>query len=117
MNLTPIKEVAADIKSIKIQGATNIAKAGIGMLAKELKRQKFKDMKELDTFIKQALVLLKTARDTEPMLFNGLRDCFSAYKALIAKKCDLKAMQEALYKECKSYLQDIETEEALRPLV
>lgn len=117
MNLTPIKTVADDIKSITIQGATNIAKAGVDILGKEIKRQKFKDLKELDTFLKQALVLLKTARATEPMLFNGLRDCFFEYKELMKTKSDLKSIQEKLFKVCKAYVQDIETEEALRPLI
>lgn len=117
MNLTPIKTVAEDIKTIKIQGATNIAKAGIDILAKEIKRQKFKDLKEFDTFLKQALVLLKTARATEPMLFNGLKACLANYKSLLAKKQDLKTIQEQLFKICKNYVQDIETEEALRPLI
>jgi len=117
MNLTPIKTVVEDIKSIKIQGATNIAKAGIDILAKEIKRQKFKDGKEFDTFLKQAIVLIKTARATEPMLFNGLKDCLFEYKQLLKNKSDLKTIQEKLYKVWKAYVQEIETEEALRPLI
>jgi len=124
MNLTPIKTVVEDIKSIKIQGATNIAKAGIDILAKEIKRQKFKDGKEFDTFLKQAIVLIKTARATEPMLFNGLKNCLAQYKTLLTKKSarseggtDLKTIQEQLFKLCKAYVQDIETEEALRPII
>jgi len=117
MNLTPIKTVAEDIKSIKIQWATNIAKAGIDILAKEIQRQKFVSTKEFDTFLKQAIVLLKTARATEPMLFNGLKKCLAMYKTLVTKKADLKTMQTTLFKTGKSYVQDIETEEALRPLI
>lgn len=117
MNLTNIRKVADDIKTITIQWATNIAKAGIDILGKEIKRQKFKDLKEFDTFLKQAVVLLKTARETEPMLFNGIKDCLFEYKELLKKKTDFKSIQEKLYKVCKAYTQDIETEEALRPLI
>ncbi len=39
------------------------------------------------------------------------------YKALLAKDTDIKTLQTELYKTCKSYVQDIETEEALRPLI
>jgi len=117
MNLTPIKTVADDIKTITIQWATNIAKAGIDILGKEIKRQKFASLKEFDTFLKQAFVLLKNARATEPMLFNGLKYCLASYKNLLAKKSDIKTIQETLYKTCKAYVQDIETEEALRPLI
>ncbi len=117
MNLTPIKTVADDIKTITIQWATNIAKAGINVLGKEINRQKFKNLKEFDTFLKQAIVLLKTARETEPMLFNGIKDCLYEYKILLKNKASLKEIQEKLYKVCKIYVQDIETEEALRPMI
>ena len=117
MNLIPIRTVADDIKSIKIQWATNIAKAWMDILAKEIKNQSFKNHKEFDTFLKQAIVLIKTARATEPMLFNGLKACLANYKTLINKKSELKTIQTTLFKTCKAYLQDIETEEALRPLI
>lgn len=117
MNLIPIKAVAEDIKSIKIQWATNIAKAGIDILAKEIKNQKFISTKELDTFLKQAIVILRQARATEPMLFNGLKYCLSRYKELLATKADLKTMMTKLFQSCKTYLGDIEREEALRPLI
>jgi len=117
MNLTPIKTVADDIKSIKIQGATNIAKAGIDILAKEIKRQNFKSEKEFDTFLKQAVVIIKQARATEPMLFNGLKYCLANYKTLLAKKSDLKTITTKLFQTCKTYIWDIEREQALRPLI
>lgn len=117
MYLSNIRKVADDIKTITIQWATNIAKAGIDILGKEIKRQKFKDGKEFDTFFKQAIVLLKTSRDTEPMLFNGIKNCLFEYKELLKKNTNLKIIQEKLYKICKAYVQDIETEEALRPII
>ena len=89
----------------------------MNILAKEIKTQKFKNEKEFDTFLKQAVVLLKTARETEPMLFNGIKDCLFEYKELLQKKSDIKTIQEKLYKTCKIYVQDIETEEALRPII
>jgi ribose 1,5-bisphosphate isomerase len=61
--------------------------------------------------------LLKNARATEPMLFNGLKYCLASYKTLLKKKTDLKTIQATLFKTCKFYVQDIETEEALRPLI
>jgi len=117
MNLTPIKTVVEDIKSIKIQWATNIAKAGIDILAKEIKRQKFASAKEFDTFLKQAIVLLKTARATEPMLFNGLSYCLASYKKLVDQQADLRSITTKLFQTCKNYVGDIEREEALRPII
>lgn len=117
MNLAPIKNIADDIKAIKIQWATPLAKAAIDTLAKEIQKQKFKSLKEFDTFLKQAVVFLKQARATEPMLFNGLKYCLVTYKNLLAKKADLKTITTKLFQACKSYLGDIEREEALRPLI
>jgi len=117
MNLTNIKIVADDIKSIKIQWATNIAKAGMDILAKEIKKQNFVSLKEFDTFLKQAIVILRQARATEPMLFNGLKYCLVSYKNLLSKGVDLKTMTVKLFQTCKTYLGDIEREEVLRPLI
>lgn len=117
MNLIPIKAVADDIKTIKIQWATNIAKAGIDILVKEIKKQPFKSEKEFDTFLKQAIVILRQARATEPMLFNGLKYCLATYKILLANKADLKTITTKLFQAGKNYLGDIEREEALRPLI
>lgn len=117
MNLATIKTIAEDIKSIKIQWATNIAKAGIAVLIKEIKKQRFTSEKEFDTFFKQAMVILKQARPTEPMLFNWLTYCLANYKTLLAKKSDLKTITTKLFQAGKNYLGDIEREEALRPLI
>ncbi|HBB04235.1 TPA: hypothetical protein DCZ39_05080 [Patescibacteria group bacterium] len=93
-------------------------------MAKEIKKQSFKSVKEFDSFLKLAVVLLRQARATEPMLFNGLKYCLASYKALLDKQparpsggADLKTITTKLFQACKSYLGDIEREEALRPLI
>lgn len=115
--LSIIQKVVDDIKTITIQWATNIAKAGVDVLWKEIKRQKFKNLKDFDTFLQKSIALIKTARATEPMLFNWLKACMVEYKTLLSKKQNLKTIQALLSKTCKMYVQDIETEEALRPLI
>ncbi len=72
LDFSRIQEIASKIQSIEIQGATNVAKAGFKIMEEELLRQKFSDYEELHKFTKQASQLLMLARDTEPMLFNGL---------------------------------------------
>ncbi|PID34771.1 MAG: hypothetical protein CR971_01545 [candidate division SR1 bacterium] len=67
-----VQDIASKIQSIEIQGATNVAKAGFKIMEEELQRQTFSDYEELHKFTKQASQLLMLARDTEPMLFNGL---------------------------------------------
>lgn len=117
VNLTAIKAVAEDIKSIKIQWATNIAKAWINILAKEIKSQKFKSLKDVDVFLKHAVVLLKAARPTEPMLFNGLKYCLETYKELLEKNAEVKMITNKLFQACKNYVGDIEREQILRPMI
>lgn len=87
------------------------------ILAKEIKKQNFVSLKEFDTFLKQAIVILRQARATEPMLFNGLKYCLVSYKNLLSKGVDLKTMTVKLFQTCKTYLGDIEREEVLRPLI
>jgi len=73
-------------------------------LAKEIKQQKFTSAKEFDTFLQQAIVIIKQARATEPMLFNGLKYCLVSYKRLLKEKSDLKTITATLFQVCKNYL-------------
>lgn len=79
-HLKQIQKVADDIRTITIQGATNIAKEWMKILGQEILSQKFSSRKEFNAFLMEAIRLLQTARETEPMLFNGLLLCKNAYK-------------------------------------
>ena len=70
--LLNIIQVVQDIKDIKIQGATNIAKSAFEILISESKNQTFASKEEFLEFIQQAMQMLIEARPTEPMLFNGM---------------------------------------------
>ncbi len=115
--LKKIKKIAKDIKSIKIQWATNIAREWIRNLWEEISNQKFKDISEFGLFLDEAIILLKSARETEPMLFNWLILCSKTYKNLLAKKETLVGMQKKLAKVCIWYVDEIEKEERVRPLI
>lgn len=67
---TNIDKVARDIKSIKIQGATNIAKASIGALFNFSKKFKNKNKKEFLSEIKKNGRKLAWARPDEPLNQN-----------------------------------------------
>jgi methylthioribose-1-phosphate isomerase len=71
-DVTKVKQVVQDIYDIKIQGATNIAKAAFQILIDELERQKFSGEAELKKFLFPAMEMLEKARPTEPMMFNGM---------------------------------------------
>ncbi len=97
VDFSRIQEVATKIQSIEIQWATNVAKAGFKIMEEELLRQKFSDYEELYKFTKQASQLLMLARDTEPMLFNGLTYAMSILEGEGESSSIDTAWQEKLY--------------------
>lgn len=70
--LKNVEKVVQDIKDIKIQWATNIAKSAFEIISKELKSHDFKSFSEAYEFTKTSIKMLEDARATEPMLFNGM---------------------------------------------
>lgn len=115
--LAKIKQVVEDIKSITIQWATNIAKAAIEVLGQELKKQKFNSLSELKIFLAKASMLLRNARATEPMLFNGLRLASKIFEAESKKQKEISIIQQKIVSACESYVTSIEKEEELRPAI
>ncbi|HMT00897.1 MAG TPA: translation initiation factor eIF-2B [Candidatus Absconditabacterales bacterium] len=71
--LEKILIVTKDIKDIKIQGATNIAKEAFKIIKSETENQSFSSKEELEKFLRESSELLINARETEPMLFNGMK--------------------------------------------
>ena len=68
-----VNNICRDIKSIKIQGATNIAIAGIRAIVFAISSYDFKDKQDFFDFVYENCEKIKQARPTEPMLFNGLK--------------------------------------------
>jgi translation initiation factor 2B subunit (eIF-2B alpha/beta/delta family) len=73
MNLINIKRIADDIKTITIQGATNIAKAACKVMEQELRSQSFATQEGVANFVLKASQMLIDARETEPLLRNGMK--------------------------------------------
>lgn len=120
--LQQIQKVAEDIRMITIQGATNIAKQWMRILGQEILSQKFSSYSEFNAFIIEAVRLLKTARATEPMLFNGLAICENTYKKFLkSRKMNLSyntdELQKRLAEVCFAYVEEIEKEESVRPAI
>ena len=121
-HLKQIQKVTDDIRTITIQGATNIAKEWMKILGQEILSQKFSSRKEFNAFLMEAIRLLQTARETEPMLFNGLLVCKNAYKNYFKTKkittsSDMEELQKELAEVCNSYVDEIEKEETIRPAI
>ena len=73
-----VLKVAEDIRTITIQWATNIAREACKVMEKQLRSKKFSDKKELKDFFDSSTKLLIEARETEPMLRNGMK--YAGYK-------------------------------------
>lgn len=97
-----IKKVCSDIKTIRIQGATNVAKQGILVLRDSVAKNKFEDKRDLEKFVKKSCGKIKEARPTEPMLFNGLKYCL--YTLENNKVGDLKTMKKSIIEAADFYL-------------
>ena len=102
VDLKKVEQVVQDIKDIKIQWATNIAKAAFEILFKELKRQKFKNFDDAYKFTKSSMKMLEEARPTEPMLFNGMSYIHAKIQPKI-KKSDLKSLIKTAISASETY--------------
>ena len=101
-NLKNVEQVVQDIKDIKIQWATNIAKSAFEILYKELKAQKFKDFNEAHEFVTNSMKMLEDARPTEPMLFNWMSYIYAKIQPEI-EKANLKSFLETTINASETY--------------
>lgn len=117
LKLNNVFEIAKDIKSISIQWATNIAREWIKILWIEISKQKFWSLKELEKFLFTASSMLSQARETEPMLFNWLTYCKQKYYERLKKTNNIKTLQDTISKAAKDYVEEIQKEEKIRPII
>ena len=106
IDYSKIQETVQDIYDIKIQGATKIAKSAFEVVAEELGRQEFDTRDEVKTFVKEAFTMLRNARDTEPLMFNGIRYVFSKIDECTME--DKEAFQDFAKKTCEEFMTMIE---------
>ncbi len=101
-DLKNVEQVVQDIKDIKIQWATNIAKSAFEILFKELKSQEFKSFADAYEFTKTSMKMLEDARPTEPMLFNGMSYIYAKIHPEI-EKADLKSFLKIAINASETY--------------
>ena len=101
-DLKNVERVVQDIKDIKIQWATDIAKSTFEILSKELKSQNFKSFAEAYEFTKTSMKMLEDARPTEPMLFNGMSYVYAEIQPEI-EKADLKSFLKTTIAASEKY--------------
>ncbi len=114
-NLANVQQIVQDIKDIKIQGATNIAKAAFEILISESKNQTFESHSAFLDFVKEAMELLIAARPTEPMLFNGM-DYVKAEIEKLTDQDNCETCQQKVAEAAQFYL-DLINETAERAVL
>lgn len=97
-----LKKIYKDIKSLKIQGATAVAKTIILALKEEGIKKKFKDLKQWQKNLRNSARYLLSARPTEPMAQNGVKFIFSELK--IAKPKNIEQAKNYLEKAADDFL-------------
>lgn len=98
-------EVAGKIRRIEVQGASNVAKAGIKAFADYLNSVSFSTKEELMPSIQKAKELLFNARDTEPALWNCLKLLIKKVeKTELYREVDLK---ELIKHQAEFYIEQI----------
>ena len=99
-----IDQVIQDIKDIKIQWATNIAKAAFEtIIALSDKEVDYTSKDNYLSFIKDAMDKLIDARPTEPMLFNGM-DYIKSESTKMDWDIPLEDAQKVIAEAAKFYL-------------
>ncbi|MDD5182063.1 MAG: S-methyl-5-thioribose-1-phosphate isomerase [Candidatus Nanoarchaeia archaeon] len=101
-----LKKTAKDIKSIKIQGATNLAEAAIKALEYTAKISKAKTKNNFISELEKAKSLLYATRPTEPLMRNSLR--FIVANAKESKFEDIDDLRKLVSVAGKDVLNKIE---------
>ncbi len=106
-----IKKIISDIKSLKIQGARNVAKAVLKALILQAKYSKAKNSKSFYDEIKHLSLLLADTRPTEPMMRNLLERA-SGYlyekSREYKEKKQLNRLKNDFINEQKNYIKKID---------
>jgi ribose 1,5-bisphosphate isomerase len=68
-----VKETAARIKALEIQGATSIAVQAVKALGKEIRNLEWSQPPEVLELLNESISMLVESRATEPMMRNGLK--------------------------------------------
>lgn len=101
-----VKKIIRDIKSLKIQGARNVAKAVVQALLIQIKNSKARNLNSLYSELLVVSDELASVRPTEPMLRNSIQDIvnFTFMKIRSGKSKSVKKLKEQIVKHSEDYL-------------
>lgn len=100
-----ILRASKDIKSLKIQGATNVAIFASRALLNYVLKLKEKNKKEFFAKIHKASEILGTSRNTEPTMRNSIKYLLSIIKA--CEKKDIEEIKEVLRSKAWAFIEDL----------
>lgn len=105
-----VEKTIKDIKALKIQGARNVAKAGIEALMHAVEDSKAKTVNGVKADVVRAAIQISGARPTEPMLRNYLGDTIKFVTSEIASVNteDVKKFKATVVKNKGGYLKKME---------
>ena len=102
-----VQTIIRDIKSLKIQGARNVAKASLKALIIESENSKQKNLKDFQKQLFNTSDFLAASRPTEPMMRNLLEEAKHFIKEEIKAKPDLSHLKNDFIAHEKSILKRI----------
>ncbi len=94
-----VKKTAKEIRSLKIQGASQVRKAVVNAIRHSAENSKAKTVKQFRAKLKKDMLLLANARPTEPETRTALRIILKASM----KGLPLEELREAIVQECVEY--------------
>jgi len=104
---TEIKKIIGDIKSLKIQGARNVAKASIKALIIHAKHSRASTPRKFYNEIKKLSSVLAKTRPTEPMMRNALRSAVEYLYSEVKTKQSGKALMKKFIRREELYLKKV----------
>jgi ribose 1,5-bisphosphate isomerase len=101
-----VDRLLKDIKDLKVQGARNVAKAGIRALIWTVEDSKAKTREQLNKEIYAAVRKVMHVRPTEPMLRNTLQEAaeFASSEIAASPEGDVKELKKRIVSDEKAYL-------------
>ncbi|MDD5022894.1 MAG: S-methyl-5-thioribose-1-phosphate isomerase [Candidatus ainarchaeum sp.] len=102
-----IERIIDNIKSLKIQGARNVAKAVLNAIILQIKNSKAKSFDSLYSELLVVTDALASARPTEPMVRNSIKDMVNFTFMHMKKEKSIESLKKKIVSKSKSYLDDM----------
>jgi len=103
-----VKKIITDIRSLKVQGARNVAKAAVKALVLQAKYSKAKTPKSFYAEIKKLSSVLAETRPTEPMMRNALDSACSHLREKAGGKKPVNRLKSEFTDAQQAYLKIVE---------